>query len=646
MGVPGPGPSTPMVNTNGSNVIEMERSFTPIPDLSPPVEARYDVMEVSESLSASNNENGSCAAGLPKMSPRLIMSPRSEYARALLLHTPSDFNSSCEEESPLLNEAPAVNGARHRASTPRQPGHPRRGNSWEPLHPIPDMAAGKAYIRWMLPTFIVCFTVAIVVPASIVFPDPIAKVPVVMEMIQWVPWQVIAGGFLTGLVRMPIRYVFHYYRLRNSCAVPEKPPEKSRPLLHVIVVPAYKEPLEVLERTFETIAAQEGLRRPAMAVFASEARDETRYQTYKALKALCADRIKLLLTEHVLEDGEAAGKASNENFAVRELHRVLDEQAIDPFEVMVTIADADSLLSKTYCAHLESFFYTQRDGRRMIYDGPLNTYRNFACGNLLTQYVELARCHNNTFFDPFVMNWQPLSNYSLTLGFAAEIGYWTVDCIPEDVHTSQKAMINNFGTISTIQIPPIICNDLVESTVDRYIQAKRHMWGVLDITWIVAVLRDMPGGFRSWYGLGRSSLVREDSIFVVPFCMAADIWGLYFAYLIGLVWRELSPLCRTYILLSLVQAVWAQIWFWTGEFILWRTLLKQFPIERPSVFRWLILIILGPVLRIVCTFLFHYIPVVDVILHATFVGDLAYVKAPKGKEKEDSLDDARISSSL
>ena len=33
----------------------------------------------------------------------------------------------------------------------------------------------------------------------------------------------------------------------------------------------------------------------------------------------------------------------------------------------------------------------------------------------------------------------PYSNYSLTLGFAAEIGFWTPDSMPEDIHTANKA---------------------------------------------------------------------------------------------------------------------------------------------------------------------------------------------------------------
>ena len=56
-----------------------------------------------------------------------------------------------------------------------------------------------------------------------------------------------------------------------------------------------------------------------------------RYVTPREAYGSAFDR--LLVTEHVLIETEVAGKSSNENFALRELRRVLDAEGVDPFEV-------------------------------------------------------------------------------------------------------------------------------------------------------------------------------------------------------------------------------------------------------------------------------------------------------------------------
>lgn len=235
------------------------------------------------------------------------------------------------------------------------------------------------------------------------------------------------------------------------------------------------------------------------------------------------------------------------------------------------------------------------------------------------------------FFNPLATSWFPLSNYSLMLGFAAEIDFWTVDCIPEDVHTCSKAMVNNLGSVTTIPFPGFICNDLVEKFPDRYVQAKRHLWGIIDVTWLIAVLIDMPIGFRSWWSFARVGLSHDDSIWATPAGLAASIWRLY---IIGLVFQLRAELpYNGVVMISLVAASRFLQWvlFWVCEAILWKTSLERFPIERPSMDRWLQLVLLSPILGPITQVAFGIVPFFDVVFHATFKGDLAYIKAPKGK---------------
>merc|ERR1719420_2873435 len=102
--------------------------------------------------------------------------------------------------------------------------------------------------------------------------------------------------------------------------------------------------------------------------------------------------------EHLQAPEEVIGKSSNVNSAVRKVYfDLIERQGLDPFRVMLTVADADSILSPLYLAWVEAMFWEQRDGRRLIYAGPLNTYRNFRDGPLVTQSYEVLRSHGATF---------------------------------------------------------------------------------------------------------------------------------------------------------------------------------------------------------------------------------------------------------
>jgi len=313
----------------------------------------------------------------------------------------------------------------------------------------------------------------------------------------------------------------------------------------------------------------------------------------------------------------------------------------DPFEVMVTIADADSVFSPVYLAHVEAGFWGAPDGRRIIYNGPLNTYRNLGDASLLVQCLETVRCHNEMFHNPLKTPY-PYSNYSLTMGFAAEIGFWAPDSMPEDIHTAHKAMVRNFGSITTLSIPPIICNDLVTGLCDRYTQAKRHQWGsVTEVAWQLSLLVDMKLSFHHWWTLFMSEARRGGSLVHLAASTGAFVYTLVTTALITVKWATLPPQVRFYMLLLAVGGAWRWVCFWIAEIILWRELLWQFPIKRPSAFNFVALAVFMPILNVVANLFYYALPTLHGLYIATFVGELAYAKAPKSSEVRELIADHR-----
>merc|ERR1719253_1629745 len=94
-----------------------------------------------------------------------------------------------------------------------------------------------------------------------------------------------------------------------------------------------------------------------------------------------------------------------------------------------------------YLANVEARFQKMLDGRRTIFASALNTYRSLPDQCLLSQMYEVMRCHESSFCNHSAqIAPQPQANFSMTLGFAAELNSW------ENCNTSTDAI-----TLSTCQ---------------------------------------------------------------------------------------------------------------------------------------------------------------------------------------------------
>jgi cellulose synthase/poly-beta-1,6-N-acetylglucosamine synthase-like glycosyltransferase len=542
--------------------------------------------------------------------------------------------------APVEKEIPPPEFDADDASTPEVPNQSRpsqRHRRWQTTGAeIPWQQASKGYYPWLSLIFLGMLTCTTSSFFYGVLINPGWQV--LLSCFDSLPLTVAVPTFFSSLFIVASRYLFHYFRLRGTDKPPEKPVtlegHDAPPATHAIVICAYKEPLDVLIRTFNTIAQQQtfsGYHEPPIIVFATEARDDTAESIYAALKEHMDKKFEIILTTHVFAEGEAIGKSSNENWAVKQLYRKLvDERGLDPFEVLVTIADADSLLSPTYLMHLEASFRSQRDGRRLIYNGPLNVYRNIDDAGLLVQCYEMNRCHQDVFHNPF-MQYHPQSNYSLTLGFCQELDFWTPDVMPEDIHTANRAMINNFGSKTTVAIPAIICNDTVVQFGDRYVQALRHQWGSMtEFAWALALLFESKLSFPSWWALFSVEANREGAYLDIARMLLVYIATSTIFYLGVVHWSSIHWKGRLYIGFYISRIIWGWLWFWLAEWALWHNLLKQFKIKKPSPGRWIMIAVTMPFMLFVGQIIFFFVATAQSLYRITFLEDLTYVCAPKG----------------
>lgn len=416
-------------------------------------------------------------------------------------------------------------------------------------------------------------------------------------------------------------------RLRRGL-LPSEPIIGAGELLHVVVIPAYKEPHEVLCRTLDSLAGQSISKERSCILLALEAADKSAPETLEFLRMQydgCFGNI--WSTTHQLEGPEIPGKSANENFAVRWLHQYLLQSGHDPSSVMLTICDADTVFPPLFLEHLEATFHLQADGERFLYDAPLNTWGNFLDRpfNPVVRHYEQTRCLQHTM--GLLLGSVPcFSNYSLTLSLAHKINFWTVDNMPEDVHTFNKVEIINRMGLVTVPVFSVLVNDLVGDFKNRYIQAKRHSWGVTEVAWLMSLREHSRVEFRIWAATVSKNLAMEiwsqTSVKLLTFCFPVS-WRFFL---------KIDPLTLYFLIgisswMYVVQWVVRSLMLWE----LWYVILRSHPTVRlPTKLTFWFLRIFEFPLELVASHCFSIVPRWLMLIRAFRTPHFRYVTAPKG----------------
>lgn len=294
---------------------------------------------------------------------------------------------------------------------------------------------------------------------------------------------------------------------------------------------------------------------------------------------------------------------------------------------MMTVCDADSTFAPRFLEHLECAFHRQPDGKDFLYDSPLNTWGNFLDKpfNWIVLHHELKRClaHTSTMF----LGRAPCySNYSLTLALAHKMDYWTVDNVPEDIHTYNKVSLINRAALPTVPVYSLIVNDLVPGMSDRFVQAKRHSWGITEVPWLMAIYGHPKVEFRTWLGLLLQSLSTE--------IMAASL-PVNITLFFPVTWQivlGIAPLARYFLLAVMIYAfVLSAVAENILLFFVWYVLLRDHPtIRKPRVLTLVAMRLLDWPLETVSHAALYIAPRWLMLARAFRTPHFRYVCAPKG----------------
>lgn len=264
-------------------------------------------------------------------------------------------------------------------------------------------------------------------------------------------------------------------------------------LMHAVIIATVNESREVLEPTIQAVLANSLDPKNMILVFAYEGRaGQATEERVQELLNLYGDRFHhAMATKHPANiPGEVIGKGGNVTFAGRELQKYLEQEQIDPANVIVTTLDADNRPDKQYFAGVSYLYCVAPNPLRASYQ-PIPMFTNniwdaptlmrvIATGNNLFYFVLTQRPHLQRNFSAHAQSMQAL----------IDMNFWSVRTIVEDGHHFWRSYFRFDGDyrVYPVFIPiyqdAVLADGYLRTLKAQFIQLRRWTYGASDVAYI------------------------------------------------------------------------------------------------------------------------------------------------------------------
>ena len=271
---------------------------------------------------------------------------------------------------------------------------------------------------------------------------------------------------------------------------------------HLVLIPTYKEPIYILERTLTSLSEQTLPREQIIVLLAMEKKEprEEREQKVRQLKTKFKGVFaNFFVTVHELAPGEVVGKASNERHAALWVKKRLIKAGVDTNYLTVTSCDADHKYHPQHFACLTFKFLDNPKRYNYFWQPAVMFYNNIWELPAITRVPNTLSSIWNLSLLPRKDRLINAQNYSLSFKLLDEVDYWDPDKIPEDWGIFFKAYYKKRGQVEVDPIYLPLHADAPQSTSflktlkNQYEQYKRWAWGVSDDPWIIKNYLLTPG---------------------------------------------------------------------------------------------------------------------------------------------------------
>ncbi len=268
---------------------------------------------------------------------------------------------------------------------------------------------------------------------------------------------------------------------------------------HLVILPTYREPYVVVEKSFASLAAANYPQENMLVVLASEERGgvgdrETAARIREKFGGVFGG---FLLTFHPAGiAGELPGKGSNETWAARRgVEELIDRRGIPHEDVIVSVFDVDTRTEKDYFGVLSDSFLRAEHPLHSSYQ-PIPLFTN----NLKeTKFFARLIGFSSTFWQ-LMQSSRPeqlvtFSSHSIPLPALIDVGFWETNLVSEDSRIFFQCLAHYNGDWRTVPLFYPVSMDAVvgktfwESMKNLYRQQRRWAWGSENFAYLMRDLK-------------------------------------------------------------------------------------------------------------------------------------------------------------
>jgi len=265
-------------------------------------------------------------------------------------------------------------------------------------------------------------------------------------------------------------------------------------IYHLIILPFYKEPLEVIDETLKSLLAANYPNDKFIVVLTAEERaGEEARETGQRIKEKYKDKFfSFLLTAHPQDIlGELAGKGSNETWAGRKAKELIDSLKIPYENIIVSVFDVDARVYPDYFGCLTYYFLASEKPHQSSFQ-PIPVFNNNIWEAPALSRVVASSC---TFWQ-MMQQVRPerlatFSSHAMSFKALVEMDFWNVKNVSEDSRIFWKSLMFYDGDYQVIPLyyPVSMDANLAETfwqtTKNVYKQQRRWGWGAENIPYFL-----------------------------------------------------------------------------------------------------------------------------------------------------------------
>ena len=270
--------------------------------------------------------------------------------------------------------------------------------------------------------------------------------------------------------------------------------ENWRDIYHLIILPMCREKIEIVRPTLESLAAADYPKAQMLVVLTVEERagDSAQRVAEEVEREFSQKFFKFLATTHPRNiPGEAAGKGSNQAWAVKEAKEKIINLLKIPLEnIIVSGFDIDTRIEPQYLACLTWHYLTAENPRRTSYQ-PIPVYNNN-----IWEAPAFSRviATSSTFWQMMQQERQEqlvtYSSHSMSFETLEEVGYPS-NLVSDDSRIFWKSYLYYDGDYRVVPLyypvymDTVMAKTLVRTIINQYRQQRRWAWGVENVPYLI-----------------------------------------------------------------------------------------------------------------------------------------------------------------